>query len=243
MFSQTIAKRIRLLSARTGLSTDWITYGILDDVIDMLSPVIYESECEVERIDDLCMQPGVAKDSNFDCDCGNGPYATNAGMFHRITACRKTLTCLTRLVAAKNEAVRNVLKRCASRLSEDALVYLRDLQDHILMMEQSLEHQDDALNRAYSNYLAHISIETSVTSNKMSRVMKTLSAFAAVTTPCTVVSCLLGMNLRGPFWPYGLDKDGPGSGSGGPYDFFIVVSFILSATILLVYVGKRNDWF
>mgnify|MGYP002789002100 CR=1 FL=1 len=252
-FSQTIAKRIRLLSARTGLSTDWITYGIMDDVIDSFSPAIYDLESEIELIDDACMQPGVAR-----CIVGeNGPTdevyarlevgstasASNNNMFHRITASRKTLTQLTRLVAAKNEAVRNVLKRCTSRLSEDALVYLRDLQDHVHTMEQSLEHADDALNRAYSNFLAHISIETSHTSNRMSRVMKTLSAFAAVTTPCTVVSCLLGMNLKGPFWPYGDDRHGPGSGSGGPYDFALVVGFILSATVALVYVGKRNDWF
>lgn len=237
-FSQTIAKRIRLLSARTGLTTDWITYGIMDDVIDSFSPAIYELECEVDEIDNACMQPGVAKIPNPE-----EPNDSYNVMFHRITASRKSLNLLTRLVTAKNEAVRNVLKRCTTRLSEDAMVYLRDLQDHVHTMEQSLEHADDALNRAYSNYLAHISIETSHTSNRMSKVMKTLSAFAAVTTPCTVVSCLLGMNLKGPFWPYGNDRHGPGSGSGGPFDFFLVVSFILSATVLLVYVGKRNDWF
>lgn len=243
-FSQTIAKRIRLLSARTGLSTDWITYGIMDDVIDSFSPAIYECECDTEAIDDACMQPGIAKAVPVvAASTGPEPDYSSASMFGRITACRKGLTQLSRLVSAKNEAVRNVLKRCASRLSEDALVYLRDLQDHVHTMEQSLEHCDDALNRAYSNYLAHISIETSHTSNRMSRVMKTLSAFAAVTTPCTVVSCLLGMNLKGPFWPYGADKDGPGSGSGAPYDFVLVVSFILAATVSLVYVGKKYDWF
>lgn len=224
-FTSTIVKRIRLLSARSGLITDWITYGILDDIIDALSPVLYELEQEVENIDDTIMAT-----KTFD-------PAVQTDMLRRITMSRKRVTQLLRLLKAKTEVVRTVMKRCHSRLTEDALVYLRDLQDHVAMMEANLEHQDENLNRCYANYLAQLSIETSYVSNKMSQVMKKMSALASILIPWSIVTGMWGMNVRVPFFPYGTEWE------DSYFPFCLLVSIMCSATAILYIIGRKRDWF
>lgn len=224
-FTSTIVKRIRLLSARSGLITDWITYGILDDIIDALSPVIYELEQEVENIDDTIMAT-----KSFD-------PSIQTDMLKRITMGRKRVTQLLRLLKAKTEVVRTVLKRCQARLSEDALVYLRDLQDHVAMMEANLEHQDENLNRCYGNYLAQLSIETSYVSNRMSQVMKKASTLASILIPWSLVTGMWGMNVRVPFFPYGTEWE------ESYFPFCFLVSIMCCSTGILYAIGKKRDWF
>ena len=224
-FTNTIIKRIKLLSARSGLMTDWILYGILDDIIDALSPIIYELEQEVEYIDDTIMISNTLN-INFQLE-----------MLKKITIGRKKVTQLLRLIKTKNEVVRTVIKRCQTRLTDDALVYLSDLQYHILMMETNLEHQDESLNRCYGNYLALISIETSFVSNRMSQVMKKLSALAAVLIPWSIITGMWGMNVRVPFFPYGTDWE------DSYVPFILLVSLMCSSTAILYFLGKRRDWF
>ena len=54
-FYRTVAKRIRLLTARSRLFADWITYAILEDVVDFFTVSGRDIETEVDSIDELVM--------------------------------------------------------------------------------------------------------------------------------------------------------------------------------------------
>ena len=221
-FGRTIAKRIRLLSARMGLGTaDWVVYALLEDVVEQFTPAVRDIEIEVDSIDDLVLVL---------------THHDQADMLHRIAAVRKRLTVHTRLLSSKVELLRIITKRCGSRLGEDALIYMRDLQDHVTKMETNLYHYDETINRSHSNYLAQISIEVSHTSNKLSDVMKKLTAAASVVLPWSLISGIFGMNMHVPGASYSYNN-----GSWVPFVVVFSVMCVLSAALYVA--GRKRDWF
>jgi magnesium transporter len=226
-FSHTIAKRMRLLTARTGLATDWIVYTILEDVLEMFVPSVRAVETEIDTIDDLVAHPVAASSGT------SRPSQTE--LLGRIATARKRVTQLIRLMSAKSELLRVIAKRCVMRFTEDAHLYLRDLQDHTAMVDQTLHHYDESLNRSHANYLAHINIEISETSNHMSDVMKKLTAAATVTLPWSMITGLMGMNI---FVPGGKSYF---TESWVPWLCLFILMSTLS--IIIYFVGRRRDWF
>lgn len=233
-FSHTIAKRMRLLTARTGLASDWIVYTILEDVLEMFVPSIRATELETDAIDDS-VEINNKRSSSIPEVSPSRQVQTQAELFSRIASARKQVTQLIRLMSAKSELLRVIAKRCGTRFSDDALLYLRDLQDHTAMVDQTLHHYDDSLNRSHANYLAHINLEISETSNKMSDVMKKLTAISTVTLPWSMITGLMGMNI---FVPGGKSYY---TESWLPWlCLFIAMS---SLSVLIYSIGRRRDWF
>lgn len=233
-FSHTIAKRMRLLTARTGLTSDWIVYTILEDVLEMFVPTIRSVEKEVDEIEDAVgggaylssilqrnTHPTVAAEKRALLD---PEISSQSEFLGRISQARKRVTQLIRLISAKSDLFRVISKRCSSRFHEDAHLYLRDLQDHTAMVDQSLHHYDESLNRSHANYLAHISIEISETSNTMNDVMKKLTAISTVTLPWTMFSGLMAVTSFDAYW--------------APMVFMMTL-----ASVAIYFVGRRRDWF
>nr|CAG8614972.1 1638_t:CDS:10 [Entrophospora candida] len=80
----------------------------------------------------------------------------------------------------------------------DVVLYLGDIQDHVLTMLQNLNHYELILSRAHSNYLAQISIEITQLSNKTNEIINKLTVFATILLPMNVVTGLFGMNVKVP---------------------------------------------
>ncbi|PJF16789.1 Mg2+, CorA-like/Zinc transporter domain-containing protein [Paramicrosporidium saccamoebae] len=224
-FSHTIAKRMRLLTARTGLTSDWIVYTILEDVLEMFVPSVRASEIEIDAIDDLVGGSSTASTRS----------QTHSELLGRIANSRRRVTQLIRLMSAKSDLFRVIAKRCSMRFSEDAHLYLRDLQDHTAMVDQTLHQYDESLNRSHANYLALLSIEISETSNHMSDVMKKLTAASTVALPWSMITGLMGMNI---FVPGGNSYQ---TESWIPwFIFFLAMS---ASSVIIYFVGRRRDWF
>ncbi|CAJ0635022.1 7961_t:CDS:2 [Entrophospora sp. SA101] len=136
-------------------------------------------------------------------------------MLMRIGICRKMVMTLLKLLGTKADVIKALIKRCeeiiavgGEKLGEkhgpgDVVLYLGDIQDHILTMLQNLNHYELILSRAHSNYLAQISIEITQLSNKTNNIINKLTAFATILLPMNVVTGLFGMNVKVP----GQDED------------------------------------
>ncbi|KAI7899390.1 uncharacterized protein BX663DRAFT_521589 [Cokeromyces recurvatus] len=85
----------------------------------------------------------------------------------------------------------------------DTLLYLGDIQDHILTMVQNISHYDRILHRAHTNYLAQVNIELIQTYNLTNEVMNRLTFLATVFIPLTLICGLWGMNVAVPGKYYG----------------------------------------
>ncbi|KAI0375070.1 hypothetical protein BV20DRAFT_960126 [Pilatotrama ljubarskyi] len=99
-------------------------------------------------------------------DTHSPEYHHPTTMIHRMARTRRLVTSLTRFLAVKSEVVTQVKKRLLTQGewglgtgTEDDLdvfVYMGDVQDHILTLQQSLAHYERMLNQSHPTYLSQL---------------------------------------------------------------------------------------
>ncbi|GAN03931.1 magnesium transporter [Mucor ambiguus] len=98
--------------------------------------------------------------------------------------------------AGKNTPVVFALE--SKKAYTDVLLYLGDIQDHVVTMVQNINHYDRILHRAHTNYLAQVNLELTQTYNMTNNVMNRLTFLATVFIPLTLIGSLWGMNVYVP---------------------------------------------
>lgn len=167
-FSQTphpanVRRRIRQLSDYLFLTTDWISYAIIDDITDAYAPLIQHIEEEVDNIDESILalhaqsenednEPkNKSKDKNYEyekqSDAGDKTTGDNGGhMLRRVGETRKKVMSLYRLLGNKADVIKGFAKRCNEQWEiapkSEIGLYLGDIQDHIVTMTSNLSHYE-----------------------------------------------------------------------------------------------------
>jgi magnesium transporter len=151
-----VRRRIRQLKDYLILSSDWISYAIIDDITDVFAPLIQNIEDEVDDIDDAILKlhsppdPDEQKSSRVNekkSEAGDGSSRESGGdMLRRVGDCRKKVMGLYRLLGNKADVIKGFAKRCneyweVAPQSEIGL-YLGDIQDHIVTMTGNLSHYE-----------------------------------------------------------------------------------------------------
>ncbi|KAG8715229.1 CorA metal ion transporter [Ceratobasidium sp. 423] len=184
---QNVRRRIKQLKDYISVTSDWISYALIDDITDAFGPLIQGIEYEVDSIDELVL---ILKDTD------------QSDMLRRIGTCRKKVMGLLRLMGNKADVVKGLAKRCNENWSvapkSDIGLYLSDIQDHLITMTQNLNHYEKILSRSHSNYLAQISIEMTDANNQINDVLSKLTALGTVLIPMNLVTGLWGMNVHVP---------------------------------------------
>ncbi|EPQ28792.1 uncharacterized protein PFL1_03595 [Pseudozyma flocculosa PF-1] len=184
---QNVRRRIKQLKDYINVTSDWISYALIDDITDAFGPLIQSIEYEVDSIDELVL---ILKE------------AEQSDMLRRIGTCRKKVMGLLRLMGNKADVVKGLAKRCNENWSvapkSDIGLYLSDIQDHLITMTQNLNHYEKILSRSHSNYLAQISIEMTDANNQINDVLSKLTALGTVIVPMNVITGLWGMNVHVP---------------------------------------------
>lgn len=158
--SANVRRRIRQLKDYMILSSDWISYAIIDDITDVFAPLIQNIEDEVDDIDDAILRlhsPGDDeheknshnnKDNEKRSEVGDATSSGERGgdMLRRVGDCRKKVMGLYRLLGNKADVIKGFAKRCnehweVAPRSEIGL-YLGDIQDHIVTMTGNLSHYE-----------------------------------------------------------------------------------------------------
>ncbi|PWN46072.1 cora-domain-containing protein [Ceraceosorus guamensis] len=184
---QNVRRRIKQLKDYINVTSDWISYALIDDITDAFGPLIQSIEYEVDSIDELVL---ILKE------------AEQSDMLRRIGTCRKKVMGLLRLMGNKADVVKGLAKRCNENWSvapkSDIGLYLSDIQDHLITMTQNLNHYEKILSRSHSNYLAQISIEMTDANNQINDVLSKLTALGTVIVPMNIITGLWGMNVNVP---------------------------------------------
>ena len=154
-----VRRRIRQLKDYLILSSDWISYAIVDDITDAFAPLIQNIEDEVDDIDDAILKlhsspsqedEKINKDIEKKSEAGDGTSLESGGdMLRRVGDCRKKVMGLYRLLGNKADVIKGFAKRCnehweVAPRSEIGL-YLGDIQDHIITMTGNLSHYEKCL--------------------------------------------------------------------------------------------------
>ncbi|KAL8818539.1 MAG: hypothetical protein Q9223_002842 [Gallowayella weberi] len=238
-----VRRRIRQLKDYLILSSDWISYAIIDDITDVFAPLIQSIENEVDDIDDQILQlhspskPEMetekSKNNEKASNCGE-PAAGDSGgdMLRRVGEGRKKVMGLYRLLGNKADVIKGFAKRCnehweVAPRSEIGL-YLGDIQDHILTMTSNLSHYETLLSRAHSNYLAQINIRMNERQEQTADVLGKLTVLGTIVLPMNIITGMWGMNVLVP----GQDVD-------NLYWFWSITAGLLFFGVSCFFIAKR----
>jgi magnesium transporter len=183
-----VRKRITALKDYVSLSSDWICYALIDNIVDTFAPVIHQIEHEADAIEDEVFVMREDDSSSF---------------LRSIGRVRKNCMALLRLLGGKADVLRGFTKRCNENYQVtprmDIGMYLGDIQDHVVTMATNLGHFEKMLSRAHSNYLATLSINSISQGTDTNRVLSKITFLASVLVPLNLVSGVFGMNVEVPF--------------------------------------------
>lgn len=208
-----VRRRIRQLKDFVILSSDWISYAIIDDITDTLAPLIQSIENEVENIDDQILKMHTVsdkeeaekakKDSEKRSLNGDTTPGEHGGdMLRRVGEGRKTVMVALRLIGNKADVIKGFAKRCNEKWDVaprgDIGLYLGDIQDHVVTMTSNLSHYETLLSRAHSNYLAQISIRMNERQEQTTDVLNKLTVVGTIVLPMNIVAGMWGMNVKVP---------------------------------------------
>jgi magnesium transporter len=178
----------------------------MDFVVDQYLPVVQQIEEEVEELEELIF--GMT-------DTGD---ATS-----RIYQLKRDLLALRRAVSPLAEVCNRLMRFDLPNIPEDTRVYFRDVYDHIVRLNETIDAQRELLTTALE---AHLSLM----SHAQNEHMKRITAWAAMIAVPTMIAGIYGMNFNNMpelQWTYG-------------YHLSIVV---MVAACVGLYVGfKRSGW-
>ncbi|KAE8348333.1 hypothetical protein BDV28DRAFT_152944 [Aspergillus coremiiformis] len=211
-----VRRRIGKLRDYVSLSSDWICYAMIDDIVDSFGPVIREIEVESEAIEDLVF---IARMDDFE------------SFLPRIGGLRKKVMSLMRLLGGKADVIRGFSKRCNEQYSVtprgDIGLYLGDIQDHVVTMMSNLAHFEKMLSRSHTNYLAQLNVTNLVLGNHVNNILSKVTLIATMLVPMNLICGLFGMNVTV-----------PGQGQEGLAWFFGIVG-VIAAVIILSGIAAR----
>ncbi|KAI9811309.1 MAG: CorA metal ion transporter [Phylliscum demangeonii] len=240
-----VRRRIRQLKDYLILSSDWISYAIIDDITDAFAPLSQSLEDEVDEIEDAILRlhssgsdskrdGGATKDPEKRSDAGGDATTAESGgdMLRRVGDCRKKVMGLYRLLGNKADVIKGFAKRCTEQWEvaprSEIGLYLGDIQDHIVTMTGNLSHCESVLSRSHSNYLAQINIRMNERQEQTADVLGRLTVLGTIVLPMNIITGLWGMNCLV-----------PGQGSGDLSWFWAITGSLLVFAFLCYFIAKR----
>ncbi|KAI9746582.1 MAG: Mg(2+) transporter [Claussenomyces sp. TS43310] len=177
-----VRKRITALKDYVALSSDWICYALIDDIVDSFAPSISKIEIETDNIED---QVFIARSDDM--------YV----FLRQIGDVRKDVMALMKLLGGKADVLRGFTKRCNENYNVtprmDIGLYLGDIQDHVVTMMSNLAHFEKMLSRSHSNYLAQLSIDNITQGNNANKVLSKITLLASILVPLNLVCAVHGL--------------------------------------------------
>lgn len=105
-----------------------------------------------------------------------------------IFSVKRLVVTLRRHLAPERDVFSVLTNRPSTLLTPDTQVYFRDIYDHVLRINDSLETYRELLSNTLDSYLTQVS-------NRLGTITKALSVGATISIPFVVVSGMWGMNF------------------------------------------------
>jgi len=182
-----------------------LAHHLMDTAVDAFFPII-------DRIDEFIDSLEERVFASFD-----------EAALRDIFAVKRMVLSLRRYLAPQREIFNVLTNRPSPLLTPDIQLYYRDIYDHMLRINDSLDTYRDLLSSTMESYLSQVS-------NRLNLVTKGLTIVATLSVPFVVVSGMWGMNFtRIPL-------------SGNRYGFEIMLVVQLALGAGLVAMLKWRKW-
>ena len=184
---------------------DYLLYVLLDRLVDAYFDVITEIEDDVEDLEERVLHKHAQEN------------------LREIRILKRDLLYMHKHIWP----LRDVLSRLShgeQKISNETQLYLRDVQDHLYQVLDSVDTMREVLSSLVDIYLSNASI-------KMNEIMKVLTIISTFFIPLTFIAGLYGMNFR--VMPE----------IGWEYGYWYALALMALVTILLALYFKRKKWF
>ncbi|HEU0001886.1 MAG TPA: magnesium/cobalt transporter CorA [Ktedonobacteraceae bacterium] len=185
-----------------------LLYTLLDTIVDRYFPVIDELVNQAEELEDRLFT-GVVRQTSFT---------------QELLELRKHFLTLRRIATPERDVLNTLTNRDNPIFDEHALIYFRDVYDHITRLADTIDLYRDQISTTMDANL-------SIVSNDLNKVMRTLTAASIILMADSLLAGIWGMNfvnipeLRLQFGYYGA----------------LVLMVVISLLLLLFF--KRLKWF
>jgi magnesium transporter len=153
--------------------TGYVLYALMDAVVDRYFPVIDEFESELERIEERIFAEGSSARASIEA----------------LYSLKQRLMTLKHAVAPTIEAVSKLFSGRVPPIAHNMQDYYRDVYDHLVRLNQTLDSLRDMVVTAISVNLSMITLQESET-------VKRLAAYAALVAVPTMIAGIYGMNFQ-----------------------------------------------
>ena len=168
-----IQQRIRTSTSRfRSLGSDYLTYAILDTIVDQNFVLIDSLDDVITSLEDTLLTAEATQDS-----------------LNTIQKLKREVISIRRHVSPVRELLAGMLRSESKLIHERTHIYLRDVFDHAIRVTESIETYRDILSGLLEIYISNVS-------NKMNEVMKVLTVFASIFIPLTFLAGIYGMNFE-----------------------------------------------
>jgi magnesium transporter len=167
-----VRERLRKAKGRIRKNgADYLAYALIDAVVDNYFLVLEKMGENIEMLEEGLL---------------SGPSRETLEEMHIL---KRELISLRRSVWPLREMLRNFGAMEAEIVNEKTLVYIRDVYDHVIQINDNIETFRDIVSGMLDVYLSSIS-------NKMNEVMKVLTIIATIFIPLTFIAGIYGMNFK-----------------------------------------------
>lgn len=184
---------------------DYLMYRLLDTVVDNYFYVTDHINQKCEKLEDQAF------------------HDASETTLKDIQRIRKKLIELRRVILPLRETTASLLKDDLTRITEPVRRYLRDVNEHVIQVVDTIDTQRDLISSITDLYLNGIS-------NRMNQVMKVLTIIATIFIPLTFVAGIYGMNFKHMpelEWEYG---------------YYAVWGVMALLVIAMIFYFKKRKW-
>ncbi|CAF1228285.1 unnamed protein product [Rotaria sordida] len=203
-----IKNRIRQGKGRIRKSkVDYLFYSLLDVIVDHYMDVLDTLGTTVEEIDNQLMKK-LKRDT-----------------LESIYDMKRDMLYLRSIISPLKEIIIKLQKEEETQIMQESTnIYLKDLFDHIVQVNDSIDTYREMLASFIDFYMM-------LNSNAMNQVVKTLTMISTIFIPLTFISSIYGMNFDNiPELRY-------------KYAYFIVLAAMAALATLMLLCFKRKHWF
>lgn len=184
--------------------SDYLTYAIIDSIIDAYYPVLEAFGERMEVIEDRILEEPSKR------------------LVSQVHIAKRELLGLRRALFPLREALGSILRTSPANFTAETLLHLRDCYDHVIQITDLIETYRELCSDLMDVYLSSIS-------NRLNEVMKMLTIITTICAPPTLIAGIYGMNFHtdSPYnmpelsWSYG-------------YFFALALMAITSSLMLLL---------
>ncbi|WP_297801198.1 magnesium and cobalt transport protein CorA [Arenimonas sp. GDDSR-1] len=154
-----------------GNGTGMALYTVLDQIVDNFFPIIAHHEQALDELEEAILSSSFQKDTII-----------------RLYRLRTELTKLRLAVSPLQDIMTTLLEFHGDLVREEVRVYLRDVHDHVIRLNESIDTMRDTLSSAMATNLSLVTVSQGDT-------MKRLAGWAALLAAPTLITSWYGMNF------------------------------------------------